>query len=332
MNSKNAVKVAARATVSLALLTWLAWSVSWEEVLPVLRRLDPGWLGLAVIWIIASMAVSVHKWWLVLQAQGLHLPGKELWKAYWAGLFFNNFLPSSIGGDALRIIWVRGLIGDTAGAAASVVVERILATAGLALTGLVGALTAAGPDWQIVTVFMTLIGVSLFLMVLVLTARVPGWLEKREGKPASLIKGLAGHGSRLQGHGRKLGLVLVLSVVFQVCVVGVNYAIFQALHLSTVGWWEALYVIPATSAAAMIPAGINGYGLREGAYVALLGLYGVPRGLAMTASLLFAFMVSLCSLYGGLLWLTRRTGSEGIDGNTGVQNVSSRPGRNETGP
>lgn len=332
MNSKNAGKVVVRAAVSLVLLTWLALSVNWEEVLPVLKQVDLHWIGLAVLWIVASMVVSVHKWWLVLQAQGLHLPGWELWKAYWAGLFCNNFLPSSIGGDALRIIWVRGLIRDTAGAVTSVVVERILATAGLALAGLLGALVVAGSDWQMIILFTILIGASLLLMILILTARVPGWVEKKDGKAASFIKGLAGHGSRLQVHRGKLGLVLVQSVVFQVCVVGVNYSIIQALRLSAVGWWEALYVIPVTSVAAMIPAGINGYGLREGAYVALLGLYGVPRGLALTSSLLFAFTVSLCSLYGGLIWLTRRAGSEGIDGTTGVEGVSSCPGRNETGP
>jgi uncharacterized membrane protein YbhN (UPF0104 family) len=77
------------------------------------------------------MVISVTKWQLLLYAKKINLSWIELWHAYWAGLFFNNFLPSSIGGDALRIIWVGKSRGDSSGAAASVIVERILATAGI---------------------------------------------------------------------------------------------------------------------------------------------------------------------------------------------------------
>jgi len=93
----------------------------------------------------------------------------------------------------------------------------------------------------------------------------------------------------------------------------VNFGCFQALHITALTGWDLLYVIPAISVAAMLPLGINGYGLREGAYVLLLGIYQVPASTAFIASLLFAFLVSLCSLYGGYTWFIHRSKGEIAD-------------------
>ncbi|HZW82750.1 MAG TPA: lysylphosphatidylglycerol synthase transmembrane domain-containing protein, partial [Candidatus Deferrimicrobium sp.] len=98
-------KLLARVVVSIGLLGWFVFSFNWNDILGALTGIDPTWLLIAVGWIIISVVVSTVKWQTILQAQGLKLRFRELWQIYWAGLFFNNFLPSSIGGDALRILW-----------------------------------------------------------------------------------------------------------------------------------------------------------------------------------------------------------------------------------
>lgn len=311
--------LAVRAALSLGLLWWLVRSIAWGELARALVGVGWPYVAAAAAWIVGSMVVSTAKWRMVLQAEGFAPGWTQLWQAYWAGLFGNNFLPSSIGGDALRIWWAGRLTGDPAGAAASVVVERLLATTGLAVVGLGGAgflwLSGAGPGERLLTVaaggFALLAVGSLAAVALVAAARPPQWLERRGGRVAGFLKGLAGRAANLRGQWGRLACTLALSAVFQVTVVGVNVAVFRALRLDGVGWAQALFLIPLTSIAAMLPLGINGYGLREGAYVALLGLFGVARGPALAASLLFAALVSLCSLYGGAVWFTYRTGEEG---------------------
>jgi len=302
--SKKTINILLRTTVSIFLLTWLALTIDWTQMAASLQMVKGIWIIAAIAWIVLSIVISTWKWRVVLNAQGLELPWRDLWNAYWEGQFFNNFLPSSIGGDAMRIIRVGQLCGDTAGATASVVIERILATMGLAITGILGGFMVKQPDYRIVSIFAALMVFGIFLMVIITRGRLPVWIEKRSGRFLTFLKRMQVHGNRFKGKERQIIIITLLSVVFQIAVVGVNYCIFQALHITSVGILDAFYIIPLASVAAMLPIGINGYGLREGAYVALLGMYSVNRGTAFVASLLFAFLVSLCSLYGAWVWLT----------------------------
>jgi uncharacterized protein (TIRG00374 family) len=307
---KNHWKFTVRFIVSAGLLIWLALSIDWPELGRVVTGANIIWLGFAILAIIISMVVSVAKWRLVLVSQNISLTWRELWHAYWAGLFFNNFLPSSIGGDALRIIWVSKAAQDAPGAAASVAAERILATTGLSITGIIGAFFIVKPDMRVIAFLLVLLAVSLVLLGLILVGRLPAKMQYRTGPIICFLRGLTEHGNRLRDNKGRIMLVLVLSVIFQITVVGVNFFLFKALGVSAIGWWEALYIIPVISAAAMLPVGINGYGVRESSYVLLLSSWGVARDTAFAASLLFAFLVSLCSLYGGLIWLRHRNEGE----------------------
>jgi len=296
--------------VSAGLLSWLIYSIDWPALLEVFKTAEPGWLLLAGVFVVFSLVVSVEKWSLVLRAEGINLPWRQLWKAYWIGIFFNNFLPSSIGGDGIRVFLVGRSISNMAGAASSVIIERLLAAIGLALTGLIAGLIA-GSSWQVGWIFIFLIIVSNGLLLFVTLGRIPAWAARRGGRVSGFICGFLSHGQALRGQGKMIIKVGFLSVLFQLTVVAVNYAIFRSLHVDTLGWWDLVYIIPAISAIAMIPIGINGYGIREGAYVLLLATYGVAGSAALAASLLFAVLVSFCSLYGGLLWFGNRDKSVG---------------------
>lgn len=320
-------KIAARMIISAGLLTWLSFIVDWEDMAQIWNEVEPDWILSAVVWIIISMIISVKKWQLVLEAQDLRLSWQELWRAYWAGLFFNNFLPSSIGGDALRIWWIGKTAHDSPGAAASVITERILATAALALTGLTAAAFVSRPDSRALSLFAILIIVSLGLLGLISWGVLPQRAKLSQGRIMSFLIGMADHGKKLRYKSGRLVVVGILSLAFQIAVVGVNYCIFRSLNINVLSLWDLLYIIPVISVASMLPLGINGYGLREGAYVVLLGGYGVPAGTAFSASLLFVFLVSLCSLYGGYTWYNHRRKGDIAD--VEIQNVADSPGRDE---
>ncbi|PKM46378.1 MAG: hypothetical protein CVV03_05510 [Firmicutes bacterium HGW-Firmicutes-8] len=299
-------KLSLRLGISMILMGWFVFSINWTEIGRAFAVVSYPWLLAAVFWIVIAVVVSVHKWRLILRAQGMRLEWGELWSIYWAGLFFNNFLPSGIGGDGMRIIWVRKITGDGPGAAASVVTERILAAAGLALVGLSACLLKANPSPEITALFALLLLVSLVVVVFMMYGRLPGFVTNKDSKMARFITLFSGHGKLLAEHPGTVISVILWSAVFQLCVVGVNHCIFNGLHIGHVGWLEAMYVIPAVSAAAMLPLGINGYGIREGAYITLLAATGVPAALSFAASVMFAFLVSIFSLWGGWVWLRGR--------------------------
>lgn len=310
-------KIWARGMVSLGLLVWLGLTVHWHEIGAALVGIDPVWLLAAIISVGGSIVISTTKWLLVLKAQQKPVRWHFLWRTYWEGLFLNNFLPSSIGGDALRIIRVGQRLHDMAGGTASVVMERVLAAAGIGLTGLLGALVLQRIDSAALVLFVGLLLVTGMISGLILSGISPGG----HGRIRQFFQQMAAHGQEIRQHWLILMGVLILSVVFQLLVVAVNYCLFRALHVNAIGWWEACYIIPVTSVVALIPFSINGFGLREGAYVQLLQSYQVSPSMAFSCSLLFAFLVSLCSLYGGILLLIRRKGEpESVKRNSGLAN------------
>ncbi len=304
MTKKNLVLLL-KILISGLLLGWLIYSFDWIALKDIFLTAQPGWFFLAVLLIVISMVVSVEKWSRILRAEGINLPWLQLWKAYWIGIFFNNFLPSSIGGDGIRIVLIGRSISNIAGAASSVIIERLLATVGLALTGLV-MLPISKSNWYVGWLFIVLIIVAAGLLFFLMLGRIPAWAAKSDGKFSAFVRGFLSHGHALRGQKKMIITVLFLSVLFQLTVVAVNYTIFRGLHVDLLSWWDLVFIIPAISAIAMVPLGINGYGIREGAYVLLLASYGVTGSEALGASLLFAVLVSFCSLYGGVLWLVNR--------------------------
>ena len=138
---------------------------------------------------------------------------------------------------------------------------------------------------------------------------------------------MVGHGAKIKQNPGRLVMVGLWSIVFQLTVIAVNYCILQALHITTLTGWDLVYVIPVISVVSMLPVGINGYGLREGAYVVLLGLYQIPASTAFSASLLFVFLVSLCSLYGGYTWHNHFNKGENADGK--VPSITNSPESDE---
>ncbi len=304
-----------RIALSAVMLLFLFNSIDSKQGLKALTTISYPWLLASAGITILAVVISVQKWRVILITQGIRVSWKELWNAYWVGLFFNNFLPSSIGGDAMRIHRISKQSGDLPGVTASVVIERLLATAGIALVGGLAGFFATGPRLEVQLVFGSLLALCLGLISLLVLPTTPRFLEPNhpqsvEGgvklfwqKGLAILGDIYRKGKLLKENPRAILRVILWSVLFQITVVAVNYSIFQGLHLTSLSLLDLLYLIPATSIAAMLPLGINGYGLREGAYIGLLLPYGVAPEKALAASLLFALVISLLSLWGGLIWL-----------------------------
>ncbi len=296
--------------ITVTLLYLLAGKTDFSEVIGILARLHRVSLGISVLLTIGAVILSAYKWQLLLTARGWIVSIYVLTKYYFVGLFMNNFLPSSIGGDLMRIYQVGKRIGNSDEAAASVIVERVLATIGLVLPATVALI----PNRVLIGKVLYPI-IYFFILCLLLTyvvanpallrplTRIPGkWWQKivirlREinkviqsyrSKPAAILK------------------VIVYSVLFQMMVVAINYCLLRAMGINHVSLWQCTLMVPVISAVSMIPISINGLGVREGAYVLLFGRLGLSSIQAVTLSLLFFVIVTIVSLFGGILFVVER--------------------------
>lgn len=299
---KNKLFLILRIVISIALLGILVAFADVGKIAQSLSGFKPLALILVFGLIVLSVLLSAMKWGILLDAQANRIGLPALFKIYLTSLFFNNFLPSSVGGDAVRIYLAGKSCGKTASAAASVVTERVLATVSLSLLGLAGALLAQKASPLAVWLLGIILVAGLALAIILLSGWVPNPIRKKQGKIAKAWISFAGSAGELKKKPKAVLASFLLSFLFQITVALVVAAVMAGLGLPALALPDLFFVTSATSVLAMVPLGLNGYGLREGAYIFLLQPYGYAASSALIISILFAFFVSVFSLSGGINW------------------------------
>lgn len=307
-----------RPVVSIALLAFVLLRTDLGELWHVVSDASIAFLAIGVVTVLLAVLVSAYKWRRLLCVQGVNVPLPRLFVFYMVGLFFNNFLPTSIGGDVVRIADVAKHTGKGVEAAASVITERLLAAFALALTAAIGLALSYNVSgafrWWVIGIF----SVTLAIILMFAIARVREALARRIKLPEmfALRRRLGGVGSSMGACLRDRGnvaWVVFYSMLFQLSVVLVTFFIFLALGSNVpadMGLWQlfiyCLAFIPIISALQMLPISISGFGVREGAYVYFFGAVGIASETAIAASLLFWILVALVSLAGGAIFAVRK--------------------------
>ncbi len=268
------------------------------QVAHTLRSI-PFWVILgAVAFYWAGQILSAYKWQLLLRARGTDVSLAQCCRIYAAGMFGNLWLPTNVGGDALRATLVIKSAPNLgrADALASIAVERLTGFAALLIIA-AGALLLRGASaqgWQTLA-----IALAIFVVLGALC-----WILSRINHPkiARLQSALAFY-ARSQ-HRAVMAQAMALSLLFQVSQVLLNIALAWASGLdlpARIFWWLG----PLLSLSGLIPAGIGGLGVREAAAVALLRDWPVSVGAVVGWSLLWQATVWLASLP-GVLFIRKR--------------------------
>ena len=305
------LKQGIRPVVSIALLILLfSLLVDVNDVWTAIMAARPDGIALAIALIILALLVSAIKWGILLRAQVATISLPYLFNTYLVGLFFNNFLPSNVGGDVARIADIAKRTGKAPEATASVIGERLISGLALALTALIGLLFSPQVSGQFAPIVGGLILFFVFVMGLFASRRAkriistvirrllgPKWFERIGRVAGSIALAIRNPSTFLWA--------LFWSFAFHITLVLVNYAIFIGLNINLPLISFVLYV-PIIAAIQLVPVSVNGFGVREVAYVYFFGTVGVSSSGAAAASLLFGILVMLVSLPGGLIFANRR--------------------------
>ncbi|MDO8751714.1 MAG: lysylphosphatidylglycerol synthase transmembrane domain-containing protein [Dehalococcoidia bacterium] len=299
-----------RPVIGIGLLVFLLRGAKLSDFAAIAKEASVPFLGVALALVVVALVVSAYKWQRLLVVQKVNVPLPRLFASYLVGLFFNNFLPTNIGGDVVRIHDVASYTGKTAESVASVVSERLLAAFALALTAALG----LALSYQASKEFGSLVG-GLFVLTLGLILLLgSGTLRRAVGRKVKLpdvfslrhrVGSVVASTSTCLQHPATVAWVLFYSIVFHLTVVLINYFIFLALGLN-VPFVYCLLFIPIISAIQLLPISISGFGVREGAYVYFFGGVGLSSVEAIASSLIFWALVALISLAGGVIFALRR--------------------------
>ena len=304
--NKKWIVTALKFLVSALLIWFLLGRIDIADIGDRLIDVSFAMVGLAAAVLVVQIGIGALRWGAVLGAIGSPVSWGLAARLFYIGAFFNQTLPSSVGGDAVRIYKVHRM-GHSLGAAVNGVMLERAATV-VALVLLVAAsqpffLPRAGPGaatWAVpaVTIFAvaTAAGLAFVMALDRLPAAIGHW---------RLVRGLA----LLAGDARKVFLVpgpalrvLGWGVIGHGNVALAVYILAQGLDLD-VGLVDCLALIPPVLLVTTLPISIAGWGVRELSMVAAFGLIGVPDEGAVALSVLFGLVVAVMSLPGGLFWL-----------------------------
>ena len=290
-----------KAALSAAIIAWLLRSLDYRQLLEAVGRLSAAALAAAAGCFVLQAAVVAWRWQRIVQRLGGQLPLRNAIDLVFAGIFFNQLLPTSVGGDVVRVVGLHRL-GTASGAAFhSVAIERLsgVTALGLMITACLPAMWSDLPSALRVPLALCGPGLLLLTAALAFVDRLPRAILARPlRQPATdLATALRGVGSRA----RDLGELAVLGVAAQLGVVVPAWVLGHALGIDQP---LAVYVVAVGGAILLsaLPISLGGWGVREATLVGLFGLAGASAESVITLSLVWALLPALISVPSGLLW------------------------------
>lgn len=291
-----------RMIVSTVLIGLIVYRIDWASFAGTLRNTHLGYLTLSLAVSPALIVLSAWKWKVLLRVSRDHLGLGHLSRLYLVGYFFNNFLPTNVGGDVARSIVLGRSTGRLAVATASVFVERFTGLIMLAFIAIAGAFVGDEALWtpEVRIAVAVMAGGVLAVGWLVVDTR----LTVRVGRVLRLP--LLGKVARLQravreyeGHPVILLHAFVLSVAFYLLAAfNIQWSVQAFNHW--IGYWEAFWVMPIVLLVSLVPISVGGIGVAEWAYIFGLGALGIPEDAALSVALLLRAKIIALSLVGGL--------------------------------
>jgi len=295
--------------VTGALIYWLLANADFAAIGTMLERISAAlFLGAIAAQLLGSFCTAL-RWWLLLKHTGARTSFRQVLPSYYLGLFFNNLLPTGVGGDVVRTMYLnrRGL--GLHALAASMIVDRGIGLMAMLLLATTCAVFFAPPGLDndartsaFAVLALTLVGAALALSPW--AGHGLKWLQRRYHQTrlrhGVLESALLCHSYRSDP--------LLLTAAAALSLIAQSFSILTYVLLG-IGIGLALapttyfVIIPIVFVAAMLPISLGGLGVREGTLVGLLLAFGADRQLAIGLSLLYLIVLWLSTVPGAAVLL-----------------------------
>jgi uncharacterized protein (TIRG00374 family) len=318
VNKKKLILTLLKVTSSALLIWWIVQGVDLKETFAIIGSAN--FLVILVSMIAKYMGyhLSAVRWRVLLRAQGADASILFLISSYMVGFFFNNILPSSIGGDVVRVYdsWRSGT--DKPTAVMVVFVDRFLGSLALLM---IGVITLFFPSplreqlpmpWLWIVSILGILAASLWI-IFTPSRHLLEWInnlhipfsKKLNAFLGKIINGFMAF-QRAKG---AIAKGIWLSVLLQINVVIYHYLIAVSLDLP-VPFYSFFFFIPLMTIITMLPISINGIGLRENVFIFSFAMFGVPRAEVLAYSWLLYSILLIQGLLGGVVYALRREGGK----------------------
>jgi hypothetical protein len=301
--SKKPLFFIAKFIISATLIGFIISNFDTGSVIDQFQDINHFYIFGTVLIFIMLVINNTVRWMVVLDAIKTRLPFRIAFKIYCISIFFNQTLPSTIGGDAFKIYLARKAGIDLKLAINGVMLERVIALFGLILLVVLCQpfLLARIGDNPVKYLFPALAGVAISgIIILMSLDRLPKDLQT--WRIINALVNLASDTKRLFLAPQYAIKAILLGISGNILVCMFAYLTFCALSVD-VSILDCLVLIPPVMLLTTLPISLAGWGIREAAMVGTFTLVGIFEGDVFAASVLFGILNIILALPGGLLWL-----------------------------
>jgi uncharacterized membrane protein YbhN (UPF0104 family) len=303
----TAAKFLLRLLVTALILFVVLRAIDMDQIGRTLMQADPWLLFAALLLQLASAVVAAWRWQLVMRNLDFGQDFAFYCRSFFKGLFFSQGLPTSIGGDALRMLDVAACGFRKRDALYAIIIDRVAGLGALLVLTLCACIASPAllPEKLYWLVFL-LVSAGLLGLAGGYAAGRHGWFSHWPRLALAHLLAERLH----QAVATRRRLLLLSSLLVPVLALLGFYATGRALGLP---YGPATYfaIVPLALVLSVIPVSIAGWGVREGALVGLFGLVGADRTAVLMMSLLYGIMLIVVSLPGLAIFLRGRRHTHG---------------------
>ena len=294
----------AKVAISAALLYLALRKVNLSELLSRFTVTSLFWIGMAIATTFLQIFVGVLRWREISAACGAPLQLARAMRYNVIGAFFNQTLPSAIGGDAVRLWLVARAGAGWRAATYSIFVDRAVGLIALAIM-IVASLPWSyrlidDPQGRSALLLLDLAALAGGLGFLLVGALNWPWLKRWWA--THHIHACAVIANRVLFNRSRGPIVALLSLLVHVLTVVIAWCVVQAIA-APVGFGQIFQLIPPVMLITMMPISIAGWGVREATMGLAFGFAGLASTEGVNVSLLYGAVSFIVGAVGGLVWI-----------------------------
>jgi uncharacterized protein (TIRG00374 family) len=313
---KSSYKVLLRIVISTALMIFLLKKLSISDLVDLVLTIDKGIFAAATLCFFLSNLLGSSQWHQLLGASGVRLSFGQTFRFYFIGLFFNNFLPASIGGDAVKVYDVTKAGSSVYQVIAVTLLDRLLGIFSLCLLALGATFylmrtDAVGPFGTYILIFIACmtpaLGFYFFKPLGKLLRRLVTFIRPLsiDERMSAILDYLGEFKGRKGLVARLLGLSLVIQTLRVLTHVLIGLSIGIVIDFNTL--CQFFIYVPLLGLAIILPISIAGLGVRESLGILLFANAGIAETDAFAMEFLTYPVSILVSLIGLLFFISRRS-------------------------
>jgi len=275
--------------------------VNFQFIGHIILNADSKFIVFSIFLQLISTSLAAYRWSLIMQTLQFNQTFLFYLASYFKGAFFNQALPGSIGGDAVRGLELGSLGYSKKEAFFGIFIDRIVGLAGLLLLNL-GANIVSGdilPPWLYHLINIICVGGISGFLILILLRKV-AWL--RRYRITRLFADLSNRFRQVYATKQTIFLQLALSVMVHFLSIFSLYELACAVGMS-LPLTIFLVAVPPVFLLTLIPISLAGWGVRESAMVGIFILVGASKEMILSVSILYGTMLIVASIPGLFVWL-----------------------------